>query len=61
MQRERLAGLLHRTDEGWRSRRDAFVRAGRACVRAAAHEVSDNRMAAAVGEVTHAPRAWPAG
>jgi len=46
-----ISGLLHCAKERGGSRGDAFVRAGRACVRAAAHEVSDNRMASVGGDV----------
>ncbi len=48
---QQLAGLLHRAEEGRGSRGDAFVCAGRACVWAAAHEVSDNAMASVGGDV----------
>src|SRR2546429_125999 len=49
--RRRLAGLLHCSEEGWGSGGDAFVCAGRACVWATAHEVSDNGMASVGGDV----------
>ena len=40
-----LAGVLHCAEEGWGSRGDAFVCAGRLCVWAAEHEVSGDSMA----------------
>ena len=46
-----ISGLLHCAEERGGSRGDAFVRAGWACVRAPAHEVSDNRMASVGGYV----------
>src|SRR6266478_9534163 len=42
---------LRCSEEGWGSRGEAFVCPGRACVRAAAHQVSDNRMASVGGDV----------
>ncbi len=49
--RKAIAGLLHWAEERWRSRGDAFVRAWRPCVRAAAHGASDHAMARAGGDV----------
>jgi len=40
-----VVGLLSRTEAGRGSRGNAPVRARRACVRVAAHEISDYRMA----------------
>ena len=48
---EELTGLLCGAEEGWGSRGDAFVCAGRACVWATAHEVSGDGMASVGGDV----------